>query len=224
MSNPVATDQGNLLQQWGQARAQLVQMKQTLIEEQNLHANTKEKLSNSVNYEVYAKKHIEELEACIPIFEQRLRKEEQIRNDLQLRLQEVQGKVHELEDQVQLRQRHEGDVRAEIENRNQIILGLQEEIASIIRLKNRAIRIRDLVIEILTLSLQIEKENTPKAATISGGLAAAFLISPPYAIAAGALTMLLGAAKGDLNNTQQSAWQDRINQLQAELESVKRTH
>lgn len=212
----------NLLEQWDQVRQQLAAARLQLLEEQNQHAQTREKLIDSEQYRAYATRHIADLDESIQLIEARLDLERQAREDLQAQLVQRQAQVHQLEDQVLLRDHHVGDGLAQVQMRDRLIEGLRQEIEAILRLKNRAIRIRDLVIAILTLSLEIERENTQKAATVSTTLTAGFFISPPWAIAAGLATALFGAVKGDLHNAKQTHLQQQINHLQEELDQVKR--
>lgn len=212
----------NLLEQWDQVRQQLAAARLQLLEEQNQHAQTREKLVDSEEYRTYAATHIADLDEAIRLIQDRLDQERQARELLQGQLQQRQDAIRQLEDQVLLRDHHVGDAQAQVQMRDRLIEGLRQEIEAIIRLKNRAIRIRDLVIAILTLSLEIERENTVKAATVSTTLTAGFFISPPWAIAAGLATALFGAIKGDLHNAKQSHLQLQVNRLQEELDQVKR--
>ncbi|MBX7066751.1 MAG: hypothetical protein K1X28_05930 [Parachlamydiales bacterium] len=222
MANAIG-DGALVLQQWHRARAELAQARSQLLEEQNQHAVTKEKLVDGEAYRTYAKAHIADLETSVELIRNRLRDEERIKADLQDQLRQKQGAMNALMDQLLLRDHNVVDIQAQIAIRDRLIVELQQEIDSIVRLKNRAIRIRDLVIEILTLALEIERENTTKAATVSTTLTAELFICPPLAIATGVGLLALGAMKGNLHNARQAEMQKQMNQLQDQLELVKRS-
>ncbi len=212
----------NLLEQWNQDQLVIGQLKERLLAEQEHLADVQVDLVNKDRQYQNSQHRVRELEENLAVLRGRLRREDELRANLRAQLQEAQNGQNVLGDQnEQLRHQH-ADLRHELRARDQLIGALNREILEMIRLRNRDIRIRDLVIEILWLKLQIAEEDTTKAAAICTTIGLQSIVSPAWGITSACTLLFLGAVNGNLDSTKQIDHRKRIQLLQEELEMVKR--